>query len=281
MSPMDLKRMALDVTRPARWTMRTAWVLLRLSPEPAATARLLARLWWRERRRQSGGLEPLRFRDDDAVLQLWVSEFSDVHVTREVFGDRRYALPESFKPQTILDLGANIGASVLWFHRRFPNAEIHAVEPDARSLRKLRRNVAGLPGVTVHPVALAGEDGRRTFYEAERGWSSSLIAEAAPRGRPETVAALTLQALIRYRVGRERVDLLKLDVEGAEWEVFPRLRLTELADVVAGELHAGLLGDDSAERAAWRHGLEGFEVRFARHEGSGHFVALPRPPSAS
>jgi FkbM family methyltransferase len=268
-----------DATRPTRWAARTAWVLLRLSPERVATASLLARLWWRERRHRGGDrLEALRLRDDDAVLELSVSEFSDLHVTREAFGDKRYALPEGFQPRTILDLGANIGASVLWFHRRFPGAEIHAVEPDGRALRKLRRNVADLPGVTVHHVALAGEDGRRTFYEAEHTWSSSLMAEAAPGGRPATVAALTLEALVRDRVGRERVDLLKLDVEGAEWEVLPKQRLAELADAVAGELHAGLLGDESIEHDAWRHGLEDFEVRFARHEGSGHFVALRGQP---
>jgi FkbM family methyltransferase len=266
-----------DATRPARWAARTAWVLLRLSPEPTATARLLARLWWRERRHRGGyRLEALRLRDDDAVLQLWVSEFSDLHATREAFGDKRYALPEGVQPRTILDLGANIGASVLWFHRRFPGAEIHAVEPDGRALRKLRRNVAGLPGVTVHHLALAGEDGRRTFYEAEQTWSSSLMAEAAGGGRPTTVAALTLEALMRDHVGRQRVDLLKLDVEGAEWEVLPRQRLAEVANAVAGELHAGLLGDEGLERDAWRHGLQDFEVRFARHHGSGHFVALPR-----
>jgi FkbM family methyltransferase len=276
MSLMDLKRTALDATRPARWTIHTAWTLLRLSPERAATARTLVRLWWRERRRERGDLELLRFRDGDAVLQLWVSELSDLHVVREIFGDRSYALPEGFEPRTILDLGANIGASVLWFRRRYPDAEIHAVEPDARSLEKLRRNVADLPAVTVHAVALAGEDGTRAFYEAERGWSSSLLAEAAWGGHAETVTTLTLDALVRDRVGRDRVDLLKLDVEGAEWEVFPRLRLAELADVVAGELHAGLLGDESAERAVWRHGLADFDVRFARREGSGHFVALPK-----
>jgi FkbM family methyltransferase len=266
-----------DATRSARWAARTAWVLLRLSPERVATTRLVVRLWWRDRRQRGGDrLEVLRLRDDDAVLELWVSEFSDLHVAREAFGDKQYALPEGFQPRTILDLGANIGASVLWFHRRYPDAEIHAVEPDGRALRKLRRNVRGLPGVTVHPVALAGEDGRRTFYEAEQTWSSSLMAEAAHGGRPATVAALTLEALMRDRVGRQRVDLLKLDVEGAEWEVLPKQRLAELANAVAGELHAGLLGDEGVERDAWRHGLEDFEVRFARHEGSGHFVALPR-----
>jgi FkbM family methyltransferase len=285
MGPTRLRRSAIravdrvlrDATRPTRWAARTAWVLVRLSPEPATTARLLARLWWRERRHRGGvRLEALRLRDGDAVLELWVSEFSDLHVTREAFGDQRYALPEGVRPRTILDLGANIGASVLWFHRRFPGAEIHAVEPDGRALRKLRRNVGRLPGVSVHHVALAGEDGPRTFYEAEQTWSSSLMADAARGGRPATVAALTLEALMNERVGRQRVDLLKLDVEGAEWEVLPRQRLAEVADAVAGELHAGLLGDEGIERDAWLHGLQGFEVRFARHEGSGHFVALPR-----
>jgi hypothetical protein len=242
-----LDRAARDATRPARWTARTTWALLRLSPERTATARLLARLWWHKRRR----LELVRLRDCSAVLELWVSEFSDLHVIREAFGDRVYALPEHLQPRTIVDLGANIGASVLWFNRRFPNAEIHAVEPDRRALEKLRRN-------------------------ADHAWSSSLVAEAARGGRPGTVTALALPALLRERVGRERVDLLKLDIEGAEWEVLPRLRLAELADVVAGELHAGLLGDEAAERGAWRHGLSGFDVRFARREGSGHFLALPR-----
>jgi hypothetical protein len=98
------------------------------------------------------------------------------------------------------------------------------------------------------------------------------------------VTALTLGTLIHDRIGKERVDLLKLDVEGAEWELFPRLRLARLADVVAGEMHAGLLGDEAAERDAWSHGLEDFDVRFERREGSGHFVALPsesRPQIAS
>jgi FkbM family methyltransferase len=267
-----LDRAARDATRPARWTAHTAWALLRLSPERTATARLLARLWWHERRH----LEQVRLRDESGVLELWVSEFTDLHVIREAFGDHVYALPEHVEPRTIVDLGANIGASVLWFHRRFPNAEIHAVEPDRRALEKLRRNVAGLPRVTVHHAAVAGEGGERTFYQADRAWSSSLVQEAASGGRPMTVTALALPALLRDRVGRERVDLLKLDIEGAEWEVLPRLRLAELADVVAGELHAGLLGDEAAERDAWRHGLADFDVHFARQEGSGHFLALPR-----
>src|SRR2546423_886978 len=117
MSPMAIRRRrrwglraaeraARDVTRPARWQVHTAWTLLRLSPERAATARLIARLWWRQRRGCGDRLDLLRLRDGDAVLELWVGQFSDLHATREAFGDRQYALPDSFQPQTILDLGA-------------------------------------------------------------------------------------------------------------------------------------------------------------------------------
>jgi FkbM family methyltransferase len=270
-----LDRSARDLTRPTRWAVRTGWFVVRRAPDRLAGAKLFARLWWRERRRRRDGpLQPLRLRDGGEVVELWVSEFNDLHVVREAFGDRVYALPSAVRPRTILDLGANIGASVLWFRRRFPDADIHAVEPDRRSLEKLRRNVAGLPRVTVHHAALAGENGERTFYEAERGWASSLVAAAAPGGRPAQVPVLTLPALVHEHVGVERVDLVKLDVEGAEWEVLPRLRLAELTDVVAGEMHAGMLGDAATERAAWRHGLEGFDVRFVGREGSGHFLAV-------
>jgi FkbM family methyltransferase len=271
-----LDRRARDATRPVRWTVRTAWTLWRVSPERTASARTFARLWWRERRkRRDDHLELLRFRDGDATLGLWVGEFCDLHVIREAFGDQTYRLPDAVQPHTILDLGANLGASVLWFHRRFPDAEIHAVEPDQRSLRKLRRNVGALPGVTVYAAAVAAEPGRRPFYEAKRAWSSSLYGGAAAESRRATVNTLTLPTLVRQCLGRQRVDLLKLDVEGAEWELLARWRLAELADVVAGEVHVGMLGDEQAERDAWRHGLAGFDVHFGRTKGSGHFIALP------
>jgi FkbM family methyltransferase len=258
----------------AKWAARTALLLLRRSPDRVATARLIARLYLRERRGQrQDRLELLRLRDGGDVLDLWVGDFSDLHVARETFGNEVYDLPAGFRPRTILDLGANIGASVLWFHRHFPDAEIHAVEPDRRSLEKLRRNVAGIAGVTVHHAAVAGENGERTFYEAQRGWESSLVAEVARGGQAATVMALTLPDLIRRCVGTERVDLLKLDVEGAEWEILPTVRLAGHADVVAGELHPGMLDEAAAESAALRHGLAGFDVRYEGDGNSGHFVA--------
>jgi FkbM family methyltransferase len=258
----------------AKWAARTALLLLRRSPDRLGTARLIARLYLRERRGQrQDRLELLRLRDRGELLELWVGDFSDLHVARETFGNEVYDLPAGFRPRTILDLGANIGASVLWFHRHFPDAEIHAVEPDRRSLEKLRRNVAGLPHVTVHHAAVAGESGERTFYEAQRGWESSLVAAAARGGQAAQVATRTLPDLIRDCVGAERVDLLKLDVEGAEWEILPSVRLAGHADVVAGELHTGLLGDASAEQAALRHGLADFDVRYEGEGNSGHFVA--------
>jgi FkbM family methyltransferase len=268
---MDSARKAIEH---AKWVARTARLLLRRSPDRVRTARLLVRLYWRERRgRRQDRLDLLRLHDGREILELWVGDFSDLHVVRETFGNEVYDLPAGFQPRTILDLGANIGASVLWFHRNFPDAEIHAVEPDRRSLEKLRRNVASLPGVTVHHAAVAGESGERTFYEAQRGWESSFAPEAARGGYAATVTALTVPALIRECVGGDHVDLLKLDVEGAEWEILPRVRLAEHADVVAGELHPGMLGDAGAERTALQHGLADLQVRYEGEGHSGHFVA--------
>ena len=268
-----IDRYLRDVTRLSRWAVRTGWWLARSTPHPLGTLRLFASLWWAERRR---GKHPLRLLRLDAVA-LWVGEFNDLHVIREAWGSQVHELPME-DPDVILDLGAHIGASVLWFHHRWPNAVIHAVEPDRRSLEKLTRNVGPLQQVTIHRVALADRDGRATFWEAEKGWSSSLYKQA---GQPNVVTVTSLSTLLA-RVGVEHVDVLNVDVEGAEWPILANIRLVEVAGAVAGELHEGMGGGPDVEREAGQHGLAGFDVRFERREGSGHFTAARsterRPP---
>jgi FkbM family methyltransferase len=267
-----LDRWLRDLTRPWRWAARTGWWLARTTPDPIRALRLFFRLWWAERRHERHGLRMLRLSDQI----LWVGEFNDLHVTREVFGDQVYDVAIE-SPRVILDLGANIGASVLWFHRRWPRAEIHAVEPDRRSLDKLRRNAGHIEQVTVHELAVADRDGSAEFWEAERGWSSSLYGDGGTRTEVEVVTLPTLLG----RIGVDQVDVLKLDVEGAEWWIFARLRLADLASVVTGEMHEGMFGQPEAERGLWRAGLAGFDLRFERREGSGHFTATQARPATS
>jgi FkbM family methyltransferase len=139
----------------------------------------------------------------------------------------------------ILDVGSNIGASVAFFRARYPSARIVGLEPDPRAFARLQGNVADLD-VMVLQVAAAAEDGLRVFHPAEATWLSSFDADA-DRGAIE-VEARGLDSLLDD-LGIERVDLLKIDVEGAEAEILSAFLGLGNVGAIVGELHPDVVAD--------------------------------------
>ena len=113
---------------------------------------------------------------------------------------------------TILDLGSNVGFFSLAARARFPAAAIHAYEPNPRVLRHLRPNAEAC-GVKVFAEAVGDRAGCVTM--TERGDSNQARTRAVESGDIPLVALSTAVA----RLGG-RVDLAKIDCEGAEWEMF-------------------------------------------------------------
>jgi len=147
-----------------------------------------------------------------------VDAYPDVDVVHELFVRGEYGtveLPD--EAGTIVDLGANIGLSALEFRARYPRARIVACEPDPGAFSKLATTTADDPGIEVHNVAIAEEDGERMLYTSDWAVLSSFHNT---RGGQDAVPvrAITLATLFD-EAGLERVDLLKIDVEGAEWDV--------------------------------------------------------------
>jgi FkbM family methyltransferase len=120
----------------------------------------------------------------------------------------------------VLDLGAYAGDTTWFFSRAVgPGGRVLAVEPDPENLAALRRNVQeqGLANVSVEGCAVLDRDGWVRFRAA--GSIGSGIAEASGRPDPEIqVPALSLPTLLD-RHGFDRVDFIKMDIEGAEERV--------------------------------------------------------------
>jgi len=117
---------------------------------------------------------------------------------------------------------------------RYADAEIVGLEPSPRLFRCLAANVAGLPNVTVHHAAVGVGDAPVTFYEGTASWAGSTLADQpVQRDSAVTVAGLALDDLLA-----PGVDLMKIDIEGGEFEVLPVS--SRLADVrtIIGEIHA-------------------------------------------
>jgi FkbM family methyltransferase len=161
-------------------------------------------------------------------------------------GKSEYAPPREARldpaaVRVVLDIGANIGIAALYFAQQFPNAVVHAFEPDPGNCQVLGANAAGVPRIRMHPFALGAEDGELELYDsddrANQGGYSAYgmgIDPARSKKVPLRHAGRALAAL-----GVERADVIKIDTEGAEWEILTALdpRLLRSARLIMGELH--------------------------------------------
>lgn len=167
-----------------------------------------------------------------------------VSVTRlanEIFFHRVYALPggEIGPEDVVVDVGANVGVFSVYAAAR-TRGRIVAVEPFPQNVEFLRRNLRanGCERVEVVPSALSDHEGTLELAVAKKGTMHSIAPAAAEGGERVKVPATTLARIVEQR-GLERIDLLKMDCEGAEGVILPTLPKDVLARVqrMALEFH--------------------------------------------
>ncbi|MCT0229486.1 FkbM family methyltransferase [Synechococcus sp. CS-1324] len=131
-------------------------------------------------------------------------------------------LPLKASPKTIMDLGANIGLGAVVFHGQSPEAEILCVEADPRNVQLLLRNLKD-NGIPAHVVAAAigPEQGLLSLRIGQDSTCSTLVDASVihPGMNAEVkVPVVSMDQLLEV-CGWSRIDLLKIDIEGAEEEL--------------------------------------------------------------
>jgi FkbM family methyltransferase len=142
----------------------------------------------------------------------------------------------------IVDAGGYIGTAAIAFALAFPEATIVTIEPSVRNFAILRANVAAFPNIVTIRAALAAQPGRIPLVDRWAGqWGYSTFTAPGP-GCPEPIPvndteAVTVPQLLE-RFNKEGIDILKLDIEGAEIEILtpPPLWMKRVG-VVFAELH--------------------------------------------
>ncbi|MFV1994022.1 MAG: FkbM family methyltransferase [Verrucomicrobiales bacterium] len=157
--------------------------------------------------KSGGGEVPFTFR---GKLDLGVLS----HFTKEGFYIED---SEERRITTILDAGANIGDETARFRIHYPEADIIAVEADPSNYEVLARNCEGSSRVLPVLGALWDHDTELSLSRAENGRPESSSVEQREGG--VRVKAYSIPTLMKMR-GWDHIDILKLDIEGAEHPLF-------------------------------------------------------------
>jgi FkbM family methyltransferase len=122
--------------------------------------------------------------------------------------------------QIVVDMGANIGVSALFFITRRPDARVYCFEPDPRNIPRLKATLADLENrYEVNAAAIAVTSGRARFSQEPSGRYGSLNKLARESGSVE-VQCLAIKDVLSDILRREgRIDVLKIDTEGNEQEL--------------------------------------------------------------
>jgi FkbM family methyltransferase len=162
---------------------------------------------------------PLRWLGGDRCIRVrggvqlhYRLDRGDLFSSREVWIDECYRLPQGSTPKYIIDLGANIGVTSLWFAKNYAAAKIIAVEPSPDNARITRLNFEtnGVPGEVVE-AAIGPEDGTILFNEGSESNVGRVSEESG-----KTVRMVSMETVLGTLPTDAAVDVVKIDIEGSE-----------------------------------------------------------------
>jgi len=179
------------------------------------------------------GLKPLRLPHTVRLrngTSYRLEEYTDLETLWQIYFHHVY--PLQAHDEVIVDAGANVGLFACWAAARNPQARIYAVEPSpdntGRLLEHLRMNGVD-DRVQLFTYALSSTE--RTVWLADNPNGSQMRhVTSGPTGGGVTVPALSLGELLA-RVPHDRVDFLKMDIEGSEYDVLMGTTAEQLSPV--------------------------------------------------
>ena len=167
---------------------------------------------------------------------------SDRHVFRQVLVNLEYdCLRQPLSPKLIVDCGANVGYASVFFLGKYPTAHVIAIEPEPGNFKQLKRNTAPVgtrvtaiqSGIWSHPTGLTI---RRGQFGDGRDWATQVVE--TPLGQVPDIQAVDVAGVLAAS-GFSRINILKVDIEGAESVLFGRNaeRWLDQVDNLVIELH--------------------------------------------
>ena len=186
----------------------------------------------------------LKVRMLDGTLIFYRPDTTDEDILCPRYRRHRFFPPEYQvgSSDIILDVGAHIGIFTVLAARQAPLGKVFALEAEQENFTILERNIAanGLTNVFSQQLALSGGNGTVKLFRSSDNWGHSLYPPAAgvpSKGYDEVAAASLASFFVTHEI--QRIDFMKMNVEGAEYDILlatPREVLCSIAAMVV-EFH--------------------------------------------
>ncbi|MER3414804.1 MAG: hypothetical protein C4297_01130 [Gemmataceae bacterium] len=153
-------------------------------------------------------------------MYLRAGQIADYWIFGEVFVDIEYGPVSKCveNPKVILDLGANIGLTSLYLHRLYPQARIIALEPDQDNYSLACRNLS-ICGENILLLQAGIWHRDAPLRVVRTGGPATYQVEECHNGETAEVQGICMESLMS-RYGLDSIDILKIDIEGAERVLF-------------------------------------------------------------
>ncbi|MGZ8556821.1 MAG: FkbM family methyltransferase [Chitinophagaceae bacterium] len=146
------------------------------------------------------------------------SNTTDPGIFGQVFIAKQYEIPYFFEPKTIIDAGANIGLSALYFADRFPDASIIALEPDKDNFEIALQNTKNNSHIKMLKKGIWNKNTFLEIIDSNTKKDSFMVKESVNQ-TSSGIEAISIETILQQE-GWQVIDILKIDIEGAEKELF-------------------------------------------------------------
>jgi FkbM family methyltransferase len=143
---------------------------------------------------------------------------SDIPTFYQICYELDYELDYDESPKIILDCGANIGLSTIFFKNKFPNSKIIAIEPEESNYQMLLRNTCKYEGVNTLKRGIWNKNTNLIVEDIGLGCWGFVVKEVENEN-DNTIKSISIDEIIKKN-NIKYIDLLKIDIEGSEKELF-------------------------------------------------------------
>tara|TARA_B110000046_G_scaffold34000_1_gene36635 strand:+ start:5751 stop:6476 length:726 start_codon:yes stop_codon:yes gene_type:complete len=153
------------------------------------------------------------------------------YLLKEIFEEEIYRFSTKSTTPIILDIGANVGLTCLYFKELFPNSNVIAYEPDSNSFECLKLNLNGLE-VQLHQAAISNIKGDKKLYTASTVNNNLPIASLYKNEYSSLEVEVNVVNITSVVSQFDFIDFCKIDVEGEESNIVEGLVKSKLLKIV-------------------------------------------------